>query len=39
MGKACSMHYRYDKSIQNLVQKAVKEGDHLEDLGIGGRIM
>jgi hypothetical protein len=36
MGRACSMHGRYEKFIQNFSQKNLKGRDHLEDLGIDG---
>jgi len=39
MGKTRSMHYTDEKFVQNVVQKTVKGRDHLEDLGIGSRII
>jgi hypothetical protein len=38
MCKACSMHGRDEKCIQNFGWKA-SEGDHLEELGIDGRMI
>jgi hypothetical protein len=38
MGKACGMHGRDEKYLQNLVRK-LKGRDHLRDLGVDRRII
>jgi hypothetical protein len=39
MNSACSTHGRDEKCVQNFGQKTWKRSDHLEDLGIDGRIL
>jgi hypothetical protein len=36
MGRACSIHGRDEKCIQNFI---VKAGEHLGELGIDGRLI
>jgi hypothetical protein len=39
MGGACSIKRRDAKCIQNFGQKKLKGRDHLDDLGIDGKII
>jgi hypothetical protein len=39
MGRACSVQERDEKCIQNFLSEILMGSDHMEDLGIDGRVM
>jgi hypothetical protein len=39
VGEACSTHGEYDRYIQGFVAETIEKEDHLENLGVDGRII
>jgi hypothetical protein len=39
MGRACSIYGRQERCIQRFVEKTIRKRQHLEELGLDGRII